>query len=40
MNEEYLPANSAMVAAFCVRWFALANVLAFRKTPGGGIGGR
>ena len=26
--------------AFWALWFALANVLAFRKTPCGGIGGR
>ncbi len=37
---KHLPADSATVAAFWVRWFALAYVLAFRKTPCGGIGGR
>ncbi len=37
---KHLPADSAMVAAFWRVRFALANVLAFRKTPCGGIGGR
>jgi hypothetical protein len=37
---EHLPADSATVAPFDVWWFALANVLAFRKTLCGGIGGR
>jgi hypothetical protein len=34
------PADSATVAAFWRVWFALPNVLAFRKTPCGGIGGQ
>jgi hypothetical protein len=37
---KHLPADSATVAAFWRVGFALANVLAFRKTPCGGIGGR
>jgi hypothetical protein len=39
-GAEHLPADSATVAAFWRVWFALANVLAFRKTLCGGIGGR
>jgi hypothetical protein len=37
---KHLPADSATVADFGRMWFALANVLAFRKTLCGGIGGR
>jgi hypothetical protein len=37
---KHLPADSATVAAFGRARFALANVLAFRKTLCGGIGGR
>jgi hypothetical protein len=39
-GREHLPADSATVADFWVWWFALANVLAFRQTPCGGIGGQ
>ncbi len=39
-DREHLLADSAPVAAFWVWWFALADVLAFRKTLYGGIGGR
>jgi hypothetical protein len=39
-GAQHLPADSAAVAAFWRAWFALATVLAFRKTLCGGIGGR
>jgi hypothetical protein len=38
--RKHLPADSATVAAFWCVEFALANVLAFRQTLCGGIGGR
>ena len=39
-GAEHLSADSATVAAFWRVWFALAKVLAFRKTLDGEIGGR